>query len=180
MGTSIDPPAAPRRFFLLCGLAFSGKTTLARAIAERLSLAYVSLDEINAERGVGPGGEGLPGEEWERSHAVAEARLASAFSGGGGAVLDDTGCFRWLRDRYRELARRHGVQTTVVFVDTPLDAIRARIAENALVPRRGRITDEVFARHVAEFEPPQPDESNVRFTPSGEIGSWIVANLLTC
>jgi hypothetical protein len=67
-----------------------------------------------------------------------------------------------------------------VFVDTPLEAIRARIGENARVPRRGRITDEVFARHVAEFEPPQPDERNVRFTPSDEIGSWIAANLLTC
>jgi predicted kinase len=171
--------AAPMRFFLLCGLAFSGKTTLARAIAQRLSLAYVSLDEINAERDLRPGGEGLPGEEWERSHAVAESRLAAAFASGRGAVLDDTGCFRCLRDRYRELARAHGVPTTVVFVDVPLEAIRARIASNARKTKRTGITDEVFAHHVAEFEPPQPDEQFVRFTPPDEIEHWITAKLVT-
>jgi len=167
------------RFFLLCGLAFSGKTTLAREIAERLSLAYVSLDEINAERGLQPGGEGLPGEEWERSHAIAETRLAAAFAAGRGAVLDDTGCFRWLRDRYRELARRYGAPTTVVFVDTPLDAIRARIAANLNEGTRTGITDAVYSRHVTEFEPPEHDERTVRVTPLDDAGQWIAANLDT-
>lgn len=170
---------APGRFFLLCGLAFSGKTTLARAIARRLSFAYVGLDEINAERGLPPGGEGLPAEEWERSHAFAETRLTAAFASGHGAVLDDTGCFRWLRDRYRQLATRSGLDTTVVFVDAPLELIRSRIAENTRAPRRDPITDEVFARHVAEFEPPQPDEQFVRFTPPDEIEHWIMAKLVT-
>ena len=172
------PGTAPGRFFLLCGLAFSGKTTLARAIAQRFSLAYVSLDEINAERGLRPGGEGLPGEEWERSHAVAEGRLAAAFTSGQGAVLDDTGCFRWLRDRYRELACGHGVPTMVVFVDVSLEAIRARIALNAREVKRTGITGEVFRRHVAEFEAPQPDEQFVRFTPPDEIEHWITTNFV--
>ena len=34
----------------MCGLAFSGKTTLARAIVRRTDAAYVGLDEINRER----------------------------------------------------------------------------------------------------------------------------------
>jgi predicted kinase len=177
--TMTPSDTAPRRFLLLCGLAFSGKTTLARATAKRLSLAYISLDEINSERGVPPGGEGLPVEEWERSRAVAETRLAAAFAAGRGAVLDDTGCFRWLRDRYRELASRSGFDTTIVFVDAPLDLIRARIAANLRERKRTDITDEVFARHVAEFEPPQPDEHTVRFTPSDEIEYWLAANFLT-
>ena len=179
MGTRTDSGAPPSRFFLLCGLAFSGKTTLARAIAKRLSLAYVSLDEINSERGLRPGGEGLPIEEWERSRAVAETRLAAAFAAGRGAVLDDTGCFRWLRDGYRELAARFGFDTTVVFADAPLDLIRARIAANLREGTRTGITDAVFSRHVAEFEAPQPDERTVRFTPSEEIATWISANLVT-
>jgi len=167
------------RFFLLCGLAFSGKTTLARAIAERLSLTYVSLDDINAGRGLRPGGEGLPVEEWERSHAIAESRLAASFNSGRGAVLDDTGCFRWLRDRYRERALRHGVPTTVIFVEVPLDVICARIAANAREGARTGITDAVFARHIAEFDTPQPDESTLRFSPSDEIEDWIAAKLMT-
>lgn len=175
--STTDP--APLRFFLLCGLAFSGKTTLARAIARRLSLAYISLDEINAERGLRPGGDGLPAEEWERSHAVAESQLATAFSSGRGAVLDDTGCFRWLRDRYRDHAGRHGLPTTVVFVDVPLEVIRARVALNTREAKRTGIADTIFARHVAEFEAPQPDEHVVRFSPADEIQHWITANIVS-
>lgn len=167
------------RLLLLCGLAFSGKTTLARALARRLALPRVSLDEINAERGLSPGGQGLPAEAWEGSHAVAETRLVASFASGRSAVLDDTGCFRWLRDRYRELARRHGCDTVVVFVDTPVEVIRARIDENTRASNRSTIIEEVFARHVAEFEPPEPDERVVRFTPSDDIDVWITANLRT-
>jgi predicted kinase len=54
----------------MCGLSFSGKTTLARKIVEWLQCAYISLDEISAERGLW-GGYGIPVEEWERTHALA-------------------------------------------------------------------------------------------------------------
>jgi hypothetical protein len=61
----------------MCGLSFSGKTTLARKIVERLQCAYISLDDINAERGLW-GGDGIPVEEWERTHALARERLATS------------------------------------------------------------------------------------------------------
>src|SRR5580704_5902496 len=38
-----------KTLYLLCGLSFSGKTTLARKIVERLQCAYISLDNINAD-----------------------------------------------------------------------------------------------------------------------------------
>ena len=38
-----------KTLYLRCGLSFSGKTTLARKIVERLQCAYISLDNINAD-----------------------------------------------------------------------------------------------------------------------------------
>ncbi len=175
--TRVGAPRPVR--YLMCGLAFSGKTTLARKLARRLTLVHVSLDQINAARGLPPGGSGLPAEEWGRSHALAERRLAAAFAAGRGAVLDDTGCFRRLRDRYRGLAARHGVPTTVVFVDTPPPEIRARMAQNASRATRPGMDGGVFERHLAEFQPPDPDEDVVRFTPRDEPLSWIAENLAT-
>lgn len=49
----------PSTLHLLCGLAFSGKTTLARALLEREDLACVSLDDIGRERGLW-GRDGIP------------------------------------------------------------------------------------------------------------------------
>ncbi len=52
---------------LVCGLAFAGKSTLAAAIAEHQGAVVVSLDEINARRGL-HGGTGIAPEEWVRTH----------------------------------------------------------------------------------------------------------------
>ena len=68
-GPAISMPAASVR-------SFSGKSTLARKIIERLRCAYISLDDINAERGLW-GGDGIPLEEWERTHALAREGLAT-------------------------------------------------------------------------------------------------------
>ena len=89
----------------MCGFSFSGKSTLARKIIERLRCAYISLDDINAERGLW-GGDGIPVEEWERTHALARERLATWMAAGKDALVDDVNNLRWLRDRWRVAASR--------------------------------------------------------------------------
>jgi predicted kinase len=72
----------------MCGFSFSGKSTLASKIVEQLRCAYISLDDINAERGLW-GGNGIPIEEWERTHGLARERLATWMATGKDAVVDD-------------------------------------------------------------------------------------------
>ncbi|MGZ6097454.1 MAG: isopentenyl transferase family protein, partial [Myxococcaceae bacterium] len=59
----------PPPLLLLCGPAFSGKSTLAGHLARHWSFEVVSLDAINARRGL-RGGEGVPDEEWARAENV--------------------------------------------------------------------------------------------------------------
>ncbi|RPH71198.1 MAG: hypothetical protein EHM78_08290 [Myxococcaceae bacterium] len=47
---------------LLCGPAFSGKSTVAAHLFRRWDFRVVSLDEINARRGL-HGGQGIPDAE---------------------------------------------------------------------------------------------------------------------
>jgi len=60
---------------LMCGTTFSGKSTFARALAAEIQGLIISLDEINERRGLW-GGDGIPLEEWQRTHEIAttEAR----------------------------------------------------------------------------------------------------------
>lgn len=55
-------------------MPFSGKTTLGTSVAQYLNALYISLDEINEARGLF-GGEGIPVEEWEKTHHLAIEKL---------------------------------------------------------------------------------------------------------
>ena len=158
--------------YAMCGLAFSGKSTAARRVAEALRLRLISLDGINAERGL-HGGEGLSDARWEETSFVAMARMRQHLMDGQSVVVDDTFSHRFLRDRCRRVAATCGATMTVLFVDTPPEVIQSRRRENALTAARERINDQVFEHHAARFQFPQDDEPLVRVTSNEDLERWI-------
>jgi predicted kinase len=164
------------RLFALCGLSFSGKTTLARAISTLLAAEYLSLDDINEERGL-YGGEGISGEEWNETSLIAVERLGALLAAGRDVVLDDTLSFRWLRERYRAVAQRHAAQFVLIYVATPLPEIRAAMTQNDLSRQRRRIAPEVFADHASKFEVPDPDEQPLTYTRHMTVKEWLARQL---
>lgn len=160
----------------MCGLAFSGKTTLAKAIVAQTGCRYVSLDEINAERGLGHGGDGIPISEWEKAHQIAMERMSAWMKSGRDILLDDTGNLRWLRDRYRAFAARHGYATQLIYVDVPVALIKQRIQANRLTGERHGIRAEILAGHLRTFEPPQPDEETLIYHPEENALEWLKNN----
>ena len=158
--------------YLLCGTAFSGKTTLGRAIARHTGFQVVSTDEINAVRGLA-GGDGIPAEEWEKTHAIALSWLGELMRSGRDLVVDDTNCFRWIRDRFRAVAERHGYATRVVHLDLPEAEVRERRRRNQATAERPQVVDDVFESHLATFEAPEGDEEVLRFAPGQDLDGWL-------
>src|SRR5262245_28006585 len=115
--------------YAMCGVAFSGKLTLARRIADELSIPLISLDAINHERGL-RGGEGMSIAHWEETSAIAMDRLRQCLREGKSAVIDDTFSRRFLRDRCQAVALEFAAKFTIVFVDTAIEEIRLRRAAN--------------------------------------------------
>jgi predicted kinase len=161
---------------LMCGLPFSGKSTLARAIVEYTVCGYVSLDAINKERGLGFGSDGIPVEEWERSHSVALERLRDRLPEGD-VILDDTCCYRWIRDRYRALAAKIGVPTRVIYLDIPAAVISQRMQANRVAGDRRNIRSEIFKQVLDTFETPGGDENVIVFDGSASVHEWLARNL---
>ena len=161
------------RLWLLCGLSFAGKSTLARAIADESGATIISLDAINEQRGVGFGGDGLSPSVWGGTLEIALERLDAALARHEDVIIDDTCCFRWLRDRYREVAERHACEVLLVHIEVPLAEIQRRRRQNDASNDRRAIRDEIFDQHLATFEWPDPDEGAVRFTPDDELAAWL-------
>lgn len=74
---------------LLCGRSFSGKSTVAAQLADGLGGEIISLDDLNAERGLW-GGDGIPIEEWARTMDLAHDRVTEAIGRGATVIIDDT------------------------------------------------------------------------------------------
>lgn len=158
--------------YAMCGLSFSGKTTLAKAISSAVDAEYIGLDDINEERGL-RGGEGIPGEEWERTRRIAIERLARILSAGRDVVLDDTLCFRWLRDRYAAEAKRHTARFVLIYVSTALSEIYSAMAHNDISHQRAPISSEVFQDHAISFEVPTADERPLIYSRNVPIEEWL-------
>jgi predicted kinase len=160
----------------MCGLAFSGKTTLATAIAKRAAAAVVSLDDINAARGL-QGGVGISDNDWTLTHQQALESAETALANGQSVVVDDTNCFRFLRDNFRAVAKRHGVATVVVYCEVPLSIAMGRMRANEISPTRPPVTEAVLAELARKFEPPESDERTHIFQPDSDVASWVKSNI---
>lgn len=158
--------------YAMCGLAFSGKSTYARRLAAELRLGIVSLDAINAERGL-DGAAGIPDTEWEKTSHMAMERARSALRAGHSIVIDDTFSHRFLRNRAREAAAECGAGFVLLFVDTPIETVRARRAENERTRERTGLAEAVFEHHIARFEFPGADEAPVRLASFGDLAAWL-------
>jgi predicted kinase/N-acetylglutamate synthase-like GNAT family acetyltransferase len=172
LGDLTPPPArGDLHVYAMNGVAFSGKSTAARRVADALGLSIISLDSINKERGL-PGGEGIPDARWEETSFIAMARLRDCLQGRD-AIVDDTFSHRFLRNRCRRVAEACGATFTILFLDTPLADIQSRRRANTVATTRDPIRDVVFDHHVDRFEYPESDEPVVRITCDQDLNRWI-------
>jgi len=102
-----------RELIATCGLAFSGKSTIAAKVAAALDAELISYDAINVQRGF-DGGKVIADAEWEKTSLMAAGSAREAIANGRGVVVDDTFSHRFLRDRFRAVARAAGVPFTLL------------------------------------------------------------------
>lgn len=164
--------------YIMCGLSFSGKTTLAKELVKHLGVKRVSIDEINNERGIWDDETGLSAQEWDNTYQEAYRRI-DAFLSQRESVVDDSVNFtREQRDRLRAIAKKHGAFPLVIFVDTPLAEARRRQQENRQTRLRGDVRDDDFDYVVQHFEPPTADENVLCFSGRISPEEWIHLRLL--
>jgi predicted kinase len=148
--------AAPT-LVVMCGLSFAGKSTVAAGLARELNADVVSLDAINAERGL-DGGQGIPVEEWSTTNDIAHERVAQLLRERMPVVVDDTGSPRFLRDEWRVVAAGTDARFALVWVRIDEAEQRRRVILNRALGERHDVTDTVLDEHVAGFEAPGTDE----------------------
>ena len=154
---------------VVCGVPASGKSHLARALAELSGLPHLSSDVIR-KRLAGLGNTArAPDEtyraEWnERTYAELGRRTSDALAGGGGAIVDAT--FRHRADR-RAFTAALGASPPIVFIEcqAPLAVLAHRAADRERT--RDRVSDAglaVVLREQSSWEPLDEVPANALLT----------------
>ena len=159
--------------YILCGLPFAGKTTLARALERQLDIALVELDAINTARGVGLHGEAISPEEWDETYAEAYRQLDTFLAAGQSVLFDAASFTKAQRDFLRTLAGKRGSSSLVIYLDVSEAEARQRWLQNRATGARYDVRDEDFAQVVNFFEPPTPEEQAVCYRPLQPADEWI-------
>jgi predicted kinase len=159
--------------FLLCGLPFSGKSTLARALQVRFGIVHVEVDRHHLDGQAGFDGRRIERSEWITAYQAAYCEVDEAFAQGRSVVFDAVSYRRNQRDRIRRIAAKHGVPMTIVYFDVTPEEAKTRVAANRQNPVRVNVPDEDMAEIAAGMQPPRDDEHAVRYHPSEPIESWI-------
>lgn len=160
------------KLYIMCGPAFSGKTTLSKLIAQKTGAKRFAFDEIWVEKeetGIDLGGA----EGWQYVRAAALDEILETLKSGVSAVYDENNPKREHRKEFADAAQRAGSQAVVVFMDIPLETIHSRRLANLASQERHDVDDKNFDKVLNNLENPGDDEATLVFTPDTDSEEFL-------
>jgi len=158
---------------IICGIPFSGKSTLARELANRLGSVRIDLDEVKTDLfGDDIKDTQIQQEGWDRVYQDMYQQIEESLATGK-TIISDAGNFtKRERDLVRKIGEKMGVEVLTVFVETPVDVAWKRLQENRKTNLRFDVTDEDFNSTVAEMEPPTVGERHLVYSYGQSVEEW--------
>ncbi len=162
------------KLFVLCGLPFAGKTTLAKELVKRFGWVRVDIDDINTERGIGTKtNDEISDADWKITYDESYRQVDKALKNGKTVINDTANFTKEQRDKLRAIADKYDAPTKVIYFNIPDEIARKRWQENRITHQRNDVTDADFAEVADNFEIPIKEENVIDFDGTAEVGKWI-------
>jgi predicted kinase len=159
--------------YILTGLPFSGKSTLAKQLAEALQIPVLSYDhDIYAHyKDTVPAGTSKA-EEFELIQAIAHEHLRALLERGESVIYDDLNLEESDRQKVQAVGQACHVRSVLIYANTPLDVIQQRREASITATGRGGISEGTMQLDISLFQPPRPEEG-VWVEPGYEVAEVI-------
>jgi predicted kinase len=156
----------PPVLIAMCGLPFSGKSTLAKSLGGELGIRMLSYDFeiwVPHHHLVPPGFS--VSDEYDFVQDIARREIRAILSSGQSLIYDDLLLDR--DDRQKLTAAISGTEADLLFLflDTPMAVIDQRRAANSRLKARTSIPDEKMALDASHLELPGGDEPVIYIRP---------------
>ncbi|WP_299446326.1 gluconokinase [uncultured Phycicoccus sp.] len=155
MTTSAGPEACRTRHVVVMGVSGSGKSTVARGVAEALGVVFADADDFHPSANVAKMTAGTPLTDVDRGPWLEDlaAWMAEQAGRGRSTVLACSA----LRRSYRDVLRHGPPSVQFVHLDGPAEVIAARLSGRSehFMPRS------LLESQIAAVEPLEPDEDGV-------------------
>ena len=154
------------KLYILCGLPFSGKTTLAKEIESKLNAVRVNSGEIKTSLF---GKDIIDHRGWEKVYTQVYTDIKTALEQGKTVIYDNGNFAKYERGLAKNIADKLEVETTTIFISIPKEVAQQRAKENNLA-------DLDFQDILLELELPDASEKHLVFSHDEDINKWIQKN----
>lgn len=161
--------------YIMCGVGFSGKSTLAKKISEHTGAILISQDAMFFELEKNLNLNLDSDSDWKTLLGVCKERIRENLSAGKSVVFDNTNTRFEHREEIRGIANSLGVKSVVVFLDTPLEVQKERQLKNKETGERHDVKQEYLDQAITELEIPNESENVFSFKPNDDLKQFLSA-----
>ncbi len=159
--------------YIMCGLPYSGKTTIGKKIADHVNAQMIAFDWIWAKEKPTLIPDIDKVEEWRAVLKVAHERIKVALESNESVVYDDVNQTCDQREVLRQIANDGNSAFVIVYLNTPLGTIRDREAKNRLSKERHQVASVNFEKALKYWETPVDEKDVAEFKPEMDVDEWI-------
>jgi len=165
--------------YLLVGLPYSGKSTLAIELKNRYDFAQINIDELKFKKGYkDKGDDEVPDKVWDEIFIEADELIIKYLKEGKNIANEYAWVTRAWRDRARKVAKDAGFDTKVIYIKIPLSVIKERWLKNNQSKSRFQWPEHEFENYINDFEVPTTYENVIVYDQSIPANDWIKNNIL--
>ncbi len=158
--------------YILCGLPYSGKTTLQKELVKRLGLQAVSVDRIMDERDMWR--EGHPTQEdWNEAFSEAYRRIEAYLKAGKTVIFDCANLPFHERENARIIADKLGIMHKLIYLNISKEEILRRWQENEKTGARSQLDQETMETALNLFDEPTESEQPILYNQQMDLDDWI-------
>jgi len=154
--------------FILCGEAFSGKSTVSKKLSEMYEAKIIGRDKIYFALDNILALENTSDEDdnnlWKNLWPISIQGIKNQLFLGHSVVVDDNCLYLKQREELRSLAKEMGVKNILIYLNVSAKTLKERIEQNKINKDRHEVPSSWLAEDSKLFERPTENENPIIYT----------------